>query len=179
MSTIAEMREANPEWRALHDTVQLATTYIREVSGWDVSHESDLSGEQIVIHLPDDRVFHFGTVNGPWGASIYNSTAEYEEGGFSDGLDTPVDGDSNDAVEIAGSLIYAVIQFPRRRPYEDVARLDSAIDNAKEEFWQSITRSYPEIKSGDCMPGEEVALDTAMRKAVVDWLRFNFDSAGA
>ena len=58
----------------------------------------------------------------------------------------------------------------------DENRLSAALDTAEDMFWNSIASDYPEAKSGDLSPACSIALATAQRAAVVEWLELNVDS---
>lgn len=52
-------------------------------------------------------------------------------------------------------------------------RLDLAIREADDAFWNTIAKHYPEVKTGDFGPGETLAWQTAMEVAVETWLSNN------
>ena len=58
----------------------------------------------------------------------------------------------------------------------DSDRLDSALRNAQEAFWEVIADEFPEIKSGDFSPGDAFEFDQAIRNAVEAWYDGNLPS---
>ena len=58
----------------------------------------------------------------------------------------------------------------------DEDRLREALSTAEDMFWNSIASDYPEAESGDLSPACAIALATAQREAVVEWLELNADS---
>ena len=59
----------------------------------------------------------------------------------------------------------------------DQLRLAEAVENANQAFWASVAASYPEIKTGEMDPYEDLDIDTAMEKAVKHWVHYNSQSA--
>ena len=59
---------------------------------------------------------------------------------------------------------------------KDEGRLSEALDTAEDLFWNCIASDYPEATSGDLSPACAIALSTAMRAAVVEWLELNADT---
>ena len=58
----------------------------------------------------------------------------------------------------------------------DESRLSEALDTAEDLFWGCVGTNYPEARAGDLSPARAIALSTAMREAVVEWLEFNVDT---
>ena len=58
----------------------------------------------------------------------------------------------------------------------DESRLGAALDTAEDLFWNSIAKDYLEAQTGDLSPACAIALSTAMRAAVTEWLELNADT---
>lgn len=59
------------------------------------------------------------------------------------------------------------LAFPGER------RLDAAVQNALEAFWERIGLHFPELTTGDADPGAHLAFEAAARKALETLLRCN------
>ena len=56
---------------------------------------------------------------------------------------------------------------------EDKKRLEDAVRNAEEVFWNSIAEDYPEITTGDLDPSTSIDLMLTMENAIDRWLIIN------
>lgn len=56
---------------------------------------------------------------------------------------------------------------------EDKKRLEDAVKNAEEAFWNSIAEDYPEITTGDLDPSTSIDLMLTMENAIDRWLIIN------
>ncbi len=52
-------------------------------------------------------------------------------------------------------------------------RIEEAVEDGAKAFWAIIAKRFPEATSGDFPPDAELALTTALEKAVRVWLDFN------
>lgn len=53
------------------------------------------------------------------------------------------------------------------------SKFDQSLDNAIDAFWQSIASSYPEAKSRDMAPDQDIAFENAASLAIDQWLNNN------
>lgn len=52
-------------------------------------------------------------------------------------------------------------------------RIDEALEEARANFWQSIVKHFPEMKSGDIEPIHLDGFDRKTRSAVINWVDMN------
>lgn len=50
---------------------------------------------------------------------------------------------------------------------------DQILEEAQAAFWEVITRSYPDVKSGEFSPHASFTFDDACRAALREWLATN------
>ena len=48
--------------------------------------------------------------------------------------------------------------------------------SAWEGFWAAVAVKFPEVESGDLAPGTQVALEEAMRSAILSWYLGNLEA---
>lgn len=60
---------------------------------------------------------------------------------------------------------------------QHIARVEKALDEAREAFWRKITEHFPEAKTGDFGPEEHFDFDMATRRAVDTWLFYNISTS--
>ena len=63
------------------------------------------------------------------------------------------------------------VQSVRERP--QMTRVDIAVNEGAERFWQAVAETFPEVTSGDFTPADTARLETALREAVEQWLFYN------
>jgi hypothetical protein len=56
---------------------------------------------------------------------------------------------------------------------QDKGRVEDAVMDAMDAFWNSIAENYPEITTGDLDPGTSIDLTLSMENAVDKWLMWN------
>jgi len=54
-----------------------------------------------------------------------------------------------------------------------VRNFKTALENARHAFWESITKDYPDIKSGDFPPYATYDFEVATQEALHTWLAYN------
>lgn len=54
-------------------------------------------------------------------------------------------------------------------------QFDDAIEKATDAFWESIIKSFPQIKTGDLSFNAVISLDEEMRMAVEEWIHTNLN----
>lgn len=52
-------------------------------------------------------------------------------------------------------------------------KIRAALEKAREAFWQSFAANFPEVKTGDMAPGDELAMEWGTNYAAVAWLTYN------
>lgn len=57
--------------------------------------------------------------------------------------------------------------------FELTIRKEAAATKAQDAFWAEIAKSFPEIKTGDFTPDQQLAFDKAIRAAVNQWVENN------
>jgi hypothetical protein len=51
--------------------------------------------------------------------------------------------------------------------------IEDAVEDGMEAFWSVVAKKFPQVKSGDFGPDETMALESAMKIAVSQWLSNN------
>lgn len=57
-------------------------------------------------------------------------------------------------------------------------RVDTVLETAGKAFWRAVAEGFPEVTTGDFGPDETLAIEQAMRKAVLLWLHYNLPEEG-
>lgn len=109
-------------------------------------------------------VYIWGTADETWGADVYSSIDEFENGfNTSNNLMTGVDSDEVDARIIAFAIVVALKSD----------KLATVVESAIQAFFAHIASAYPEVKSGDLSPSATFSFHAAARKVAVEWLAMN------